>query len=231
MRKPLDDIIVFDGNKAAFERIIGIVNEQKPSRLFLYGPSGSGKTAVLSAREKQKDEDPSAENVMFTHAPELIAAIRLDSNESLLVDAGSVGILLVDEFDSFFDDEIGLEVCRLLLNERDRLGLSTVLAARKPLSSYDLSTLEGALDDFEELEAKPLDAEGRKQFARAMQKRYRGEADDAVALSDEAIEFVSIEFADNLSDVDVAIRYLITAAGFGKGDVISADQAKSLLTP
>ena len=50
MATPLDTIVVTDGNREAFERVIGVTREHgAPERLFVVGPRGTGKTSLLRA--------------------------------------------------------------------------------------------------------------------------------------------------------------------------------------
>ena len=43
MATPLDTIVVTDGNREAFERVIGVTQEHgAPERLFVVGPRGTG---------------------------------------------------------------------------------------------------------------------------------------------------------------------------------------------
>lgn len=229
MKASLSDIVVTDGNRSAFERVMGVGDEgEKALRLFMHGPSGSGKTAVMSARGLGS-EAASKRRAVFTHAVELTTAIRLGTSERLLNDAGEAPVLLIDDFDAFYEEDIGLDVCRLLLAERNRQALSTIVAARMPRDSYDLSKLDGVLDDFEVVAVEALDADGRVEFARRSLKRYRGENDDAPSLSDEALFFVANEFAGELREVDLALRFLVTAAGFDPNAVIGSLEAKAAL--
>lgn len=229
MKASLSDIVVTDGNRSAFERVMGLGDEGGESvRLFMHGPAGSGKTAVMSARGLG-GEAGSKRRMLFTHAAELTTAIRLGTSERLLNDAGEAAVLLIDNFDAFYEEGIGLDVCRLLLAERNRRGLSTVVAARMPRDSYDLSKLDGVLDEFEDVAVEPLDADGRIEFARRRLKRYQSENEDAPSLSDEALAFVVNEFAGELREVDLALRFLATAAGFEANALVGPLEAQKAL--
>ncbi len=228
MTPQLDDIVVTDGNRNAFERVIGITQKRgRQTRIFMYGPSGSGKTAVLRARGVERDM-LSDRRVLFTHAAELASAIRFGTSEKLLADAGEVDVLLIDSLDAFFKESIGVDVCRLLVAERNRLGLDTVIGALMPRCSYDLSRFEGVFDAFEEIAVEPLDGEGRVELVRRTAKRYGAKTGRPVALSEEALSFVANEFADDLRDIDLAIRFLVTEAGFSE-TTVSREEVRAVL--
>lgn len=230
MRSELDDIVRFEGNEEAFSRVLAATGDHEGvTKLVIYGPAGCGKTAVLKARGVEKDL-LSTKKTLFTHAAELINAIKLETSEKLLNSAGSVDVLFIDSLDDFLaDDEIGPDVCRLLVEERSRNGLDTVIGARKPLSAYDEPRLGTAFSDFEEIEVKPLDDAGRIAFARRMEERYREDRENAPTLSEEAVEYISGEFAREVNDIRHAVRFLVTAAGIEDGSCVSAELAKEAL--
>ena len=231
MNPTLDELVVTDANRCAFEQVINITQaNDAPAMLYIYGPEGSGKTFALQARFFDRDL-LSKRKVVFTHSVELITAFQLDLGDELLSDAGAADILLLDAFDLFFESgDIGPLLCKLLLQERGKHGLSTVITGRRPLSSYDLSSFEGALDAFEEVGVAPLGRENFEQLALKVQSTCRKRQGEVPRLSDAAIAFIANEHAQSLCDVRDAVRYLLTAAGFKGGHVISEFEARSALT-
>ena len=230
MNPTLDELVVTDANRCAFERVINITQaNDAPVMIYIYGPKGSGKTFALQARFFDRDL-LSKRKVVFTHSVELITAFQLDLGDELLSEVGDADILLLDAFDLFFESgDIGPLLCKLLLQERGKRGLSTVITGRKPLSSYDLSSFEGALDSFEEVGVAPLGREDFEQLALKVQSACRKGKSEAPELSDGAIAFIASEYAQSLRDVRNAVCYLLTAAGFEGGRVVDEFEARSAL--
>lgn len=227
----LDDIIIADENREAFERIIGITQKVGDAQilLFMFGPQGSGKTAVLRARGVTRDL-LSTRSVVVTHASELVSAIKFGTSEKLLDSAGSADVLLLDDFDAFLEgEEIGLDVCRLLLSERDEKGLDTIIAARKPREEYDLGQLSDALLAYEEIGVAPLGKQGRIAYARRMEEAVREQGGSTNTLCSEAIDFVSSEFANGVNEIRLAVCFLLMEAGFEEGSEITLEQARTAL--
>lgn len=228
MSTPLDMIVVTDGNREAFERVMGVTQQHEaPERLFVVGPRGIGKTTLLRARAAERDL-LSGKKAIVHAAAEMVNAIRMDAPDRFFEEIGSVPVLLVDDFqDLFADEEAGPLLCRLMVAERDRLGLDTVFASDAPLSSFDLSAFEGVLDGFDELVAEPLDAAGRRAFVLAMRDAFAEEG-KAPAFADDAVAYLAT-FSDDLTDVRHAVQYLTTAAGFSANVTLDAETVRRAL--
>ena len=228
MATPLDTIVVTDGNREAFERVIGVTQEHgAPERPFVVGPRGTGKTSLLRARAAERDL-LSGKKAIVHAAAEMVNAIRMDAPDKFFEEIGSVPVLLVDDFQDFFaDEEAGPLLCKLMVTERDRLGLDTVFASDAPLSSFDLAVFEGALGGVEELAAEPLDEAGRRAFVLAMRDTFAEEG-KAPALADDAVAYLAT-FSDDLTDVRHAVQYLVTAAGFPSDATLDVETVKRAL--
>lgn len=228
----LDGIVVADENREAFDRIIGITQKAHDAQvlLFMFGPHESGKTAVLRARGTTRDL-LSTRSVIVTHAQELISAIKFGTSEKLLDGAGSADVLLLDDFDVFFgDDDFSLDVCRLLLTERNSKGLDTIIAARRPKAEYESERLGGVLAAYEEVEVLPLGEQGRIEYARRVEEELRDRGDSTILLSSEALDFVANEFARDVEEICFAVQFLLTKAEFGEEDSeVTLEQAKEVL--
>lgn len=229
METPLDLLVLEDGNRDAFERVIAITQiHDSPEHLFLVGPEQSGKTMLLRTRAAEKDL-LSTKKVSFHSAKEMTAAVRFDVRDDFFENLGSVGVLLCDDFPAFLEDEeAGLMLCKLMLAERDRLGLDTVFTSRVPLSELDLSACDGLLDQFVQLTVDPLSEEGRREFARRMLEAYAKEGKSPV-LDDEAIAYLANEYVASLEEVRLAIKYLMTGSDFGPKDTLSVEAVKSVV--
>lgn len=228
MTTPLDTVIVADGNRTAFERVINVVRQHdRPQQIIVVGPRKSGKTVLLRARSKDRDL-LSSKKVAFRAAMEIVNAVNFDAPDSFFEELGSIDVLLVDDFQDFCGDEVGEMLCKLMLKERARLGLDTVMTSRVPLAELDLDPFEGALEGFEEIAVESLDEQGRVAFVRALRDFYEQE-EGGPSFDDEAVAFIANEFSEDLDDVRHAIQYFMTAAGLSAGDVLDLATVKQAL--
>ena len=170
----LDKIVVEEGNETAFKKVVQSSSlEVPPFNMVMYGPVGSGKSTAMAARASNRDL-LSTKQVDYYHTEEVLLALNHVFPEEFFERMGSVDVLLLDELSRFVrdasageDGEIGgLALClKLLVNERKRLNLTTIIASDVDPSLMDLSFMEGALDDFEFVEVNPLSDAGRAQLA------------------------------------------------------------------
>ena len=227
MRQLSDDVVITEGN-AAFRTVMGALAAEAPVRLVVCGPAGSGKTTVLQARGRERDL-LSERKALYVHAQEILAAIDLEINDSLLESVAEVGLLCLDGLDTLAaEGPRGFQMARLLIDERNRRGLSTVAAFDGATADLDVAAFEGALDGFEVAEVRPLDAEGLAEFGRRMAERF-GAQEGAAVLSDEALAYLAADFAGSADELRNAVRFLLTARGFEAGHVVSADEAREAL--
>ncbi len=226
----LDEIVITEGNREAFESILTIGrNEDAPRRLFVWGPVGSGKSSVVQARGRERDL-LSTRQIISCHGQEIIAILKSGVNDEFLNKIGEVDILLLDGFESLFDDEVGVEVARLLLAARNQKGLETVVVSDVPSTDLDVESLKGALDGFTEIEVKPLDNDGRVDFARKIQASMRRGNDKAPSLDEDALRYIAIDFSQSPGDIRNAITFLLRETEQSDGAVIGLEEAVKLLS-
>ncbi len=227
MRQLSDDIVMTEGN-AAFQEVMGALAAEAPVRLVLCGPAGSGKTTVLQARGRERDL-LSERKALYAHAQEIKAAIDLEINESLLEQVAEVDLLCLDGLDTLVaEGPRGCQVAQLLIDERNRRGLATVVAFDGAAADLDRAAFGGALDDFTVAEVAPLDAAGLAEFGRRMAERF-GAEEGAAVLSAEALAYLAEDFAATADEMRNAVRFLLTARGFEAGHVVTADDAREAL--
>lgn len=226
----LDEIVVTEGNQRAFDAILSIGRtEGEPRKLFIWGPKGSGKSTVASARGREKDL-LSTRRIISCHAQEILAIIKSGINDEFLNEIGEEGILLLDGFDTLFDgDEIGSELGKLLLQERNRNGLSTVVISDMALEHLDTTLLDGVLDDYEQIEVQPLDAAGLQEFAEKIYVSLRNHNDAAPVIAPDALTYIALEFAQEPKDIQNALTFLLTKEGDQTESTLTKDVVKTLL--
>lgn len=224
-----DKIVVFDGNKDAFETIMRVTAEHvAPVRVIVVGPAGSGKTSMMLARARDKDL-MSTSHILGCNAHEITNALEIGVNDGFLDEVGSTDILLIDDFDFLLESDKGKQVAMLLLNERNSHGLDTIVFTAEQISDEDKEAIGGVVDGYAVVEMQPLTAEGRVELARKLEKVARGNAEDYVVLSDEALDYVANTFVEDLKELDLPIRFLATGAGYDPGYVVTVEDAKERL--
>lgn len=209
MRLPTESIVIDEANREAMRRVIDVTRErERPQRLLVVGPHGSGKTMALKARKLERDL-LSPKKVMYCTCAELPKAMREGVSDVFLDDLGSVDVLLLDDLEGFFEDaEVGPVMCKLLLEEREKLGLDTVVTARALPDADELDLLGGVLDSFEQLSIAPLAPNGRVELVRMLCEDYS--VDASPVLDDDAVEYVANDLDESLEAVESAVHYLMT---------------------
>lgn len=226
----LDEMVITDGNREAFEAILSIGRDAAGSRkLFVWGPKGSGKSSVASARGREKDL-LSTRRIVSCHAQEIVAVLKSGVNEGFLDEIGDVDALLIDGFETFFNgDEVGPELVRLLLGARNARGLDTVVISDVPRSSLDEGLLGDALEGYREIEVEKLDEVGLCALAHRLQDSIRASRDELPLLSDETLRFIALDFAKDPDDIRNAVRFLLTKTEEAPASSISVERAQELL--
>ena len=226
----LDEMVITEGNKEAFEAILSIGRSHpEAQRLFIWGPAGSGKSSEAYARGREKDL-LSTRRIISCHSQEVMASLKSGVNDGFLDEIGEVDILLLDGFESLFAaPDIGPSLARLLLSARNAKGLSTVVISDVPMAEVDGPELEGALDGFRQISVEPLDGSGWVEFARRVQDTVRGSRDSAPVLSDDALAFIANGFAQGPDDIRNAVRYLLTQTEEPAGSELKAERVRELL--
>lgn len=229
MNTPLDAFVKTDGNREAFDRIVSLTQpHDKPEMLFLVGPEQSGKTTLVRARQLDKDL-LSTKRVLYRPCAELPEAMRANVYDGFFEDLGTHEVLLLDDFDGFFEDEeIGPKMCQLLLTERTRNGLDTVITSRKSLSTYDLGPFEGALDGFEEITMDALDADGLELYVNELIGAYAEEG-KSPALSSEAIAYIAHDLGEKPDMIRKAVSFLMIQYEGEPGVELSRDVVAATL--
>lgn len=239
MATAAETMILTDGNREAFEKVIHVndaddqgnpVNSE-PVRLFIYGPRGSGKSTLALA----KADEPnllSKKRLMFTHGAEIMFFITqpdMEQSDEFLGNVGEADYLLLDGFETFFDGmhDFGPQVPRHLLGARDEAGLSTIVFSNASLEELPADDLEGVFDKYEILPVEPLDDAGLLEYARRAVKKAK--RSDAVQITDEALEYVTLEFSKTAQRIAETISFLLDNADFPDDFVIDVEAAKQAL--
>lgn len=224
-----DKIVVFDGNKDAFETVMSVTSQHDaPVRVIVVAPKGAGKTSMMLARARDKDL-LSTSQILGCNAHEIINALNIGVNDEFLNEVGTTDILLIDDFDFLLESDMGKQVAKLLLAERNSRKLDTILFVHEMLSTDEKDSIGGVVDNYAVIEMQPLTAAGRIELARKNEQAASAGSEDAAVLSDEALDYVANTFVDDLKDLELAIRFLVTGAGYDPGYIITAADAQERL--
>lgn len=230
IKLPMELLIRTDANKDAIERIQNITQPHDvPELLFLVGPEESGKTEIMRSRELEKDL-LSTKKTLYRPCRELPEALRANVYDGYLEELGNVDVLFLDDFEGFFEDEeLGPEMCKLLLRTRYLQGLDTVVSSRKPLSEYDLSGFGSTFDDFQEITVERLEGEGQLEYIKMLDELYFNEESSPI-LSEEALRFMAFELNETMELKRRAMHYLHTKYQGEPGEVLSRDFVEAALS-
>lgn len=229
MKLPMELLIRTEGNEEAIERIEAITQvHEEPELLFLVGPEESGKTEIMRSRELEKDL-LSTKKTLYRPCRELPEALKANVYDGYLEELAEVDVLFLDDFEGFFeDDEIGPEMCMLLLRERRRKGLDTVISSRKPLCEFDLSRFQGMLDGFQELRIRHLQGDEMLEYVKMLDELYF-DAESSPVLSDEALRYVAFDLDESMEMKRKAMHYLHTKYQGEQGEELSRSFVEAAL--
>lgn len=146
-----DKFVVTSENEDVYRLVMDVTkNHDEAQKIFVVGPKESGKSLLLRGRWEEKDL-LSTKTTMYQSCEVLPAAIRGGFPDSFFEALGDTPVLLLDDFEGLFkDDEIGPKMFELLMRERDRQGLDTVVTSTSPLASYEDPRVKPALAGFSE---------------------------------------------------------------------------------
>ena len=161
----LNDYVVCKNNQEAFDLVENITDENDEQiQVIITGPKGSGKTSLLQHRKADLNL-LSPKKILVRSADELATSIRLNAPDSFFEALGTADVLFIDNFQAFLDEgEIGEMFPGLLLKERKKQGLDTILVVEEDKLSTVLNNYEDELEGFSTIKIGKLDKEARKQL-------------------------------------------------------------------
>lgn len=217
-----DSFIVSEENREGFDAIAALIDGRTRQDVFLYGVPKSGKTHLLHAAQEKTGNAG-----MYCATTDFMLRLDLGADDAFFDRIGAVPVLFVDAFERLFEHDAAPELMRLLLAERDRLGLSTVIASRLPLSGFDLGELAEPLSGFAESELAPLGIDGMSDAVRVYESRYR--TDESPSLSEDAVRAIA-GGSKRVADVENAVQYLMVGTGRSGSDTLGGDDVRLLLS-
>lgn len=169
------------------------------------------------------------EAVFACSGADIAMALQFEADGTFFEKLGATPILLVDDIGLLLQAERGDQLLALMLAERDRLGLSTVVTSRQPASACEANEAREALASFENVHMEPLDDAGKREFVRRVAAEY---GTDASPLLEEAAVACIVEMmGTRFEDLENATRYLVTDDDCAAHETLDAAAVQGLLQP
>jgi chromosomal replication initiation ATPase DnaA len=205
---PMDRVVLTEGNRAAVSRVRRITGISSASQqVFLYGEPESGKTMLLVARTNERDM-LSDKVVLYRKCGDLVRAFDGETYDDIFDVLDRVDVLLLDDFSEILGSATGRKLLGLLLNERIRNGVDTVVASRLPADRCVCPEFNGVLARFEEIEMQKLPDEKRSDYVWTLIREYAPPAVD-LAVSGEAVSFLAGAGRYSLGELRSIVRRMI----------------------
>ena len=231
MRTPLDALIITDGNREGFQRVIDVTQATEPQKIFIVGPKGSGKSTVLRARMLDRDL-LSTKHVTFKSCEAIVDAILGSAFDEDMDALGTTNVLLLDDFEGFFklDEKIGPAAAQALLDFRAERGADTVITSTKAISEYENLSEELAdiLSEFDEIKIESLDGEDTLALIKSFVETY-ADMDTTPVLTEDAINYIANELDTPTGMKAKAVDYLMTQYTGEPGAELDAESVKAIL--
>lgn len=209
MRESLESFVRCAANEEA-AHVFDDLNGGVPTatRAVIAGSRHSGKTTLARALGADAQRNGAELMVFVCSGADIALALMDEENDAFFERLGEVPVLVVDDVAPLARADKGDHLLALLLEERDRLGLSTALMVDGALDDYALPLAKERLADFRLVAMGALDEAGRRAFVRQAEAEHRTEA--SPALADDAVAFIADELPGGLPDCETAVRYLMT---------------------
>ncbi|WP_146007834.1 hypothetical protein [Raoultibacter massiliensis] len=228
MRESMGVFIENQGNASAVKALESINGLRPvPLRLFIEGPHHAGKSALVRGWAEDAAKNGAGDSVFACSGADIAIALQFEADDSFFEKLGSTPVLIIDDLEPLLRTEKGDQLLSLMLHERDRQGLHTVITSQIPLTECTLEESRETLDSFEVVTIEPLDEEGKRAFARKAEAEYGSETHPE--LSDDAVACI-IELANGrFADIENAVRYLVTDEDCTSRETLDASAIKELL--
>ena len=229
MRTPLDALIITDGNREGFQRVIDCTHADEQQLLFIVGEKGTGKTTLLRARQLEKDL-LSTKHVTYKPCAQIVDAIHACAFDEDLDALGTTNVLLLDDIEGFLEDEqLGAPTAHCLLKERIERGFDTVITSTKKIEELgEIGELADDLAKFEQFVVEPIDDEAMLTLIQSLVDSY-ADLESAPKLTDEAVRYIAHDLNVNTTMKAKAIDFLMTQYQGEAGETLSLNAVKQIL--
>ncbi len=163
---------------------------------------------------------------LYCAGVEIYAALFIRENERFLTRLATEPLVMIDDIGGLLDKDNGVRALSLLLEERKRSGLRTVLAFDGLQDEAIAAVPSAFVDAAEAIGMEPLAGSDLVDFVRWLLGAYGGES--GVAFAEDVPEAVCT-MAPTMEEADKAVRYLTTASDLVKGKEVSAEDVLGAL--
>lgn len=228
MKESLQSFVVHPSNAVAYKVVTSLARQGSASlRLLIEGPRGSGKSSLVRGFASDAEQSGQTGHVFICSGSDIAMALQFEADDSFFDRVGSVPVLLIDDLEPLVNSERGDFFLSLLLAERSRQDISTVITSDTPFGKYCLADSKALLDTFVTIQMQPLDSEGQADFVRLAQQSCR--TAQSPALCEEAIGYLAEQFCTDYFGMEAAVQYLMTDEGCRNCQVISLQKVQELL--
>ena len=230
MRESMETFVRGPGNAEAVRALESLSGLRPiPSKLYIEGPRHAGKSTLVRSWAADAERGSAGEAVFACSGADIAMALQFEADDSFFEKLGAAPILLIDDIGLLLQAERGDQLLALMLAERDRLGLSTVVTSRQPASACEANEAREVLASFEDVHLEPLDHAGKRAFVRLAAAEY---GTDASPLLEEAAVACIVEMMGaRFEDLESATRYLMTDDGCAAHETLDAAAVQGLLQP
>lgn len=209
MRESMQTFVKDPGNASAVQALESLNGLRPiPLKLFIEGPHHSGKSTLVRGFAEDALLSGAGETVFACSGADIAMALQFEADDSFFDKLGAVPVLLVDDLDPLLRTDKGDQLLSLMLAERERLGLHTILTSCKPFDECGFEDSLKALESFEVASISPLDQEGKRAFVRMVATEYGTDA--SPEFNDEVVNSIIEATGGKFDDMENATRYLVT---------------------
>lgn len=209
MRESMETFVRDPGNAEAVQALASLNGLRPlPLKLFIEGPHRAGKSTLVRGWAEDAARAGEGEIVFACSGADIAMALQFEADDSFFDKLGAVPVLLVDDLELLLHTDKGDQLLSLMLAERDRLRLHTILTSRTPLCKCGFEDSLDALGAFETVTMMPLENEGKRAYVRMVAQEYGSEK--SPMLSDEVVTCIIEETGGRFVDMENATRYLVT---------------------
>ncbi len=228
MRESMETFVRGPENDAAVRALESLTGLRPvPLKLFVEGPHQAGKSALVRGWAADAAQGEAGGAVFACSGADIAMALQFEADDSFFEKLGATPVLMVDDVELLLRAEKGDQLLALMLAERDRLGLHTVVTSRTPLADCAFDASREAMDAFEVARMEPLGIDGKCAFVRKAAGEYATEA--SPALDDDAVACLVSLMGERFEDLEHATRYLMEDADCAVCETLDAATVKRLL--
>lgn len=230
MRESMETFVRGPGNAKAVRALESLSGLRPiPLKLYIEGPRDAGKSTLVRSWAADAERGGAGEAVFACSGADIAMALQFEADGTFFEKLGATPILLVDDLGPLLQTEKGDQLLSLMLAERDRLRLNTVVTSRTPVAECDLEESGVALSSFEAAHMEPLDDAGKREFVRRVAAEYGTDA--SPVLEDEAVACIVEMMGTRFEDLENATRYLVTDDDCAAHETLDAAAVQGLLQP